>query len=213
MRFVWLWGALFAIGLFLVATQEKLALHQTANAIHGPGLDWFFRWFTHTADGLVPTGLALVLLFYRDVRAFLMMALSCGVSAIVVQLLKRQVFGDMHRPSAFRDALGDLHWVEGVELHGHFSFPSGHSTAAFSMCFALAVVLARPRLAMPLAGLAALMAWSRVYLSQHFLQDAVAGSLLGTAAAFGVYWMLYRSPMSGMPWLDARLKVPGRRKA
>jgi len=213
LRFTLMWGALFAIGLFLVATQEKLALHRAVNAIHGPGLDWFFSWFTHTADGLVPAGLALALLFVRDVRAFLMMGLSCGISAIAVQLLKRQVFSDMHRPSAFRDHLGDLHWVEGVDLHGHFSFPSGHSTAAFSMCFALAVILSRPRLAMPFAVLAALMAWSRVYLSQHFLQDAVAGSLLGTAAAFGIYWALYRSPMSGRPWLDARLMVPGRRKA
>ena len=60
------------------------------------------------------------------------------------------------------------------------SFPSGHA----AMSFAAATVLARsvPRPVAPLLFvLAALIAWSRVYVGVHYPTDVLAGALLGTA--------------------------------
>jgi membrane-associated phospholipid phosphatase len=199
-------GLLLALpGLWFVFTTNKLAFHAIINSRHTPGWDLFFIYATHLGDGLMPTVLALALLFLKDVRSALMVGLSCGSSAIIVQFLKRQVFSHMDRPGRFREGLGDMHWVADIELNNHFSFPSGHSTAAFSMCFALAVILGRPKWGLAMALIGGVLAFSRVYLSQHFTQDIIAGAALGTVTAYFVYRWLYVSPFSQRPWLYRRV--------
>lgn len=199
------WSVLAASALIALLTTEKLKLHATLNSHHTPWADAFFTNFTHLADGLVPTAIALLLLFTSNLRSFLLMALSCSLSAIVLQTLKHTLFIDMDRPSMFRDQLVGMDWVDGVELHRYFSFPSGHSTAAFSMCLSLAVIIGARYGGVLWVLVAALLAFSRVYLSQHFLQDALAGSALGTLTALLVYHVLYRSTFAERAWLDRRI--------
>jgi membrane-associated phospholipid phosphatase len=62
------------------------------------------------------------------------------------------------------------------------SFPSGHAMTAFAV--AGAVALLAPRLRLPVLGLAAVIAFSRVYLGVHFWVDVLVGAALG--AAIGV---------------------------
>lgn len=197
--------AVFALpAAFLAFTIGKLALHASLNAYHSPWSDVFFRYATHLADGLLPVLFALVLLFTRDMRSFLMMTLGTGISAIAVQLLKRQVFAHMHRPGMFKQGLDGMPWVEGMDLNMYFSFPSGHSTAAFSMCLALAVIIGKPKWAALLAVVAVMLAYSRVYLSQHFVQDTLAGAALGTCVSGLVFLWLYGSRSANRPWLNKR---------
>ncbi|MBK7084793.1 MAG: phosphatase PAP2 family protein [Flavobacteriales bacterium] len=98
----------------------------------------------------------------------------------------------------------DLYLVDGVTMHHHFSFPSGHATAAFSMCLALAVIDGQRRTGWAWALLACILAFSRVYLSQHFTEDVLAGALVGTGTAVVVYHPLFRASFSHRPWLDRR---------
>jgi membrane-associated phospholipid phosphatase len=203
-RFLMVWMALFAFGAAMAIMGDKLVLHAAMNQHHAPWSDLFFRVLTLAADGWTPTLLAFVLLFIKDVRSFMMLGLSCGVSAIIAQFLKRQVFPEMDRPSMFREQLGTMDWVSGIDLHQHFSFPSGHSTAAFSMCLALAVVIGNRKWAVPMVLLAAGMAYSRIHLSQHFLQDTVAGSAVGVLTAVAIHHWLYRSDFAKKSWLARR---------
>jgi membrane-associated phospholipid phosphatase len=53
--------------------------------------------------------------------------------------------------------------------------------------------------------LAALLAFSRVYLSQHFVEDAVTGAAIGTITAWVTYRWLYVSPFSRKGWLERSL--------
>ena len=197
--------ALFAApGLFAVAFTGRPELHAAINASLPVACDPLFRYGTHLADGLVPTGIAVVLLLTSTWRRFLMLGLSTAISALVVQFLKRNVFGDMLRPVEHLSSMPELRLIDGVELNHHFSFPSGHSTAAYAMCLALAVLSGRVRWAGWLAVGAAFMAFSRVYLSQHFTEDILAGAFLGTVTAWAVHRWLYGQAMMDRTGLDRR---------
>jgi len=70
-----------------------------------------------------------------------------------------------------------------------FSFPSGHTSAAF--LFATLVTLYLGPLALPLYLWAAAVAMSRVVLGVHFPSDTVVGAILGTAIALATAsWLL-----------------------
>ena len=64
------------------------------------------------------------------------------------------------------------------------SFPSGHSASAAA--FATGVLLEAPLVGVPLAALAAGVAYGRVYTGVHYPSDVLAGVALGAAAAVGV---------------------------
>lgn len=61
------------------------------------------------------------------------------------------------------------------------SFPSGHAASAFAFATGVAHVL--PSAGVPLRGLAAVVAYSRVHTGVHYPGDAVAGALVGTVVA------------------------------
>lgn len=69
-----------------------------------------------------------------------------------------------------------------VPLPADFSFPSGHTAASFAA--AAALFFAKSRLASPALYLAALIAFSRLYLGVHFPTDVAAGALIGMGAAY-----------------------------
>ena len=79
------------------------------------------------------------------------------------------------------------HLAEQVPLARHVpmpsttSFPSGHAAAAFAFATGVGHVL--PPAAIPLRGLAALVAYSRVHSGVHYPGDVVAGALIGTTLA------------------------------
>lgn len=64
------------------------------------------------------------------------------------------------------------------------SFPSGH--AASAAAFTTGVWLEAPRRALPVAALAATVAYSRVHTGAHYPGDVVAGAAMGVGAALTV---------------------------
>lgn len=173
---------LFA-GAVILLTTDKLAFHIWINQWNHSLLDGFFKYATYAGDGFFAAVIILLIFIYR-IR-FGVVAL-CGFlgSGLVTQVLKRLVFDDHDRPSKVLENLADLHLVDGVVMHRSFSFPSGHSTAAFSIFFLLCL-LSKNRAVQVLCFILSLtVASSRVYLSQHFVQDIYAGSVLGTGISF-----------------------------
>lgn len=85
-------------------------------------------------------------------------ALALSVSQAVVHSLKHLV----QRPRPFTA----LNWARVVNPPSDFSFPSGHTAAAFAWALVMAKHI--PQLAMPAVILASLVAVSRVYLGVHY---------------------------------------------
>jgi undecaprenyl-diphosphatase len=84
-----------------------------------------------------------------------------------------------------------------LETPTTFSFPSGHATVSFACATVLA--LAVPRLRWPLFALAALVAWSRVYVGVHYPGDVLAGAVLGVAIATALRMLAGALRRSGPP--------------
>jgi len=102
---------------------------------------------------------------------------SVAVTATVVNL-DLKPFGRRRRPDR---ATAQVPVARQVRMPASTSFPSGHSAAAFAFATGVGQVL--PPVAIPLRGLAALVAYSRVHTGVHYPGDVVAGALTGTVLA------------------------------
>jgi membrane-associated phospholipid phosphatase len=111
----------------------------------------------------------------RNRRLPPLVALAATASFLLASALNALIKGlvDRSRPPAAMgfDAL--------IGVPGSPSFPSGHAMTAFATATAVAVLA--PRLRAPVLALAALIAFSRVYLGVHFWLDILAGAALGAA--------------------------------
>jgi membrane-associated phospholipid phosphatase len=119
----------------------------------------------------------------------------------LAQLIKNFGFPREPRPAEyFSRMMNLLHTVSGVELSHWNSFPSGHTTSAFAFFALIAVWVKHPMLKFLCLLCAVTVAFSRMYLLQHFLVDVYVGSLLGTITA----WVLL---INYMPAIE-KIKMP-----
>jgi membrane-associated phospholipid phosphatase len=102
---------------------------------------------------------------------------SLGVTATVVNVAVKPL-SRRRRPDRLA---AEVPLARHVRMPSSRSFPSGHSAAAFA--FATGVGQVSPTAAIPLRGLAALVAYSRVHTGVHYPGDVLAGSLIGTTLA------------------------------
>lgn len=75
-----------------------------------------------------------------------------------------------------------------IEAPHDFSFPSGHTIASFEA--ATALLLHHKKLGIPAMVIAALVAFSRLYLYVHYPTDVIASILLGVGLAFLGSWLV-----------------------
>lgn len=183
--------AVFIAGFVLWAVYDKADSHILLNSWHTPRLDIFFKYFTEIGGGLPAyVGIAALLL---SIRGGLDILLSQLLSLILTHAVKYSVAAP--RPVTFFSEIGrqmpDV--VEGVYLNTVHSFPSGHTSAVFAFCMCLAAMLPKKYkwLGCALCIIAALGSYSRIYLSQHFLEDTLAGALIGILSAAAIHIWLY----------------------
>jgi membrane-associated phospholipid phosphatase len=114
------------------------------------------------------------------------------LSTGLIQLLKHFVFTSSLRPIAYFASSGlKWHLVEGLPIHSYNSMPSGHTGAAFFMFFWVALILKRFHWGIVAGILAGGVAYSRVYLFQHFPVDTLVGAAIGVGASALFYSINY----------------------
>lgn len=168
-----------SIFLLVYGKQESFFL---INGNHNIYLDFFFKYFTYAGDGFMWVAVLLFCLFFRK-KYILAVIAAVVISTLLAQFLKRIIFPEELRPIAHLADNFPIHVVEGVKMNRLFSFPSGHSTAAFTIALILAHMINKRSWSLILPFLAMLVGYSRVYLAQHFLTDVLAGMILGIISA------------------------------
>jgi undecaprenyl-diphosphatase len=142
-------------------------------------------FLTHIAtEGLVFLLVAGVLAIRWRRPWFFAAVVVADVVADVISLILRQVI-DRPRPFLVHPLPRPL-----VHPPSTGSFPSGHSATAFAC--ATVIAWAEPRLAVPIFVLAALVAWSRVYVGVHYPLDVIGGAALGIAVGAAVVYLARR---------------------
>lgn len=170
---------LLAIGGAILISHSKAALHLSINQWHGSVQDVFFKYATWMGNGWFVAVLFLVLLFVK-VRYALMLLAGNVLITIVIQGIKHLVFPGTPRPLAYFNKLHEsLHLIHGEHMHMYNSFPSGHSATAFGLFILMIFITRNQWLKFVWLIMAAFIAFSRIYLSQHFLVDVEFGALLG----------------------------------
>jgi undecaprenyl-diphosphatase len=109
---------------------------------------------------------------------FFVALVTATLAADGVSLLLRQWIGRDRPPLVYADPKP----LVGVPHSG--AFPSGHAASAFAA--ATVIAWASRRLAIPAYVLAAIVAWSRVYVGVHWPLDVIGGAALGTLVAIAL---------------------------
>jgi membrane-associated phospholipid phosphatase len=175
----------------LVLWLGKDGAFQLINSNHNSTADLFFKYFTHYGDGVMWAPLGLFCFFYRK-KYFIAVVAGVLISTIIAQFLKRVVYPEELRPISYLSETFPVHQIAGVEMRKLHSFPSGHATTAFTMALIMAHMSNKKFWSIMLPILAALAAYSRVYLSQHFPTDVLAGMCIGILSAI-LSLLIYRS--------------------
>ncbi len=183
---------LFLLSFAALVISNKSDIHIFLNQHHNLFFDSFFYYATFLGDGLTAT-LVIIMFIAIKFRFFLIVGLSNIVAAGITQILKHTVFAEVYRPKKFFEGIYNLYFVPGVDNYLFYSFPSGHSTCAFAMYFSFALIVKSNKLKFLFFILAVLAGYSRIYLSQHFLQDVIAGSFIGLFCAFCFYLLFYNN--------------------
>ncbi|MCH5184534.1 MAG: phosphatase PAP2 family protein [Oscillospiraceae bacterium] len=115
----------------------------------------------------------------------------CGLSMIIALVFCMMIGNGVLKPYFARIRPFDLTGFEPlIKRPGGYSFPSGHTMAAFScVC---AVIFFDRVLGMGVLVLAVLMAFSRMYLYMHYPTDILGGIFFGAVFGCSAAWIAKR---------------------
>jgi membrane-associated phospholipid phosphatase len=186
----------------LLLLNQKADLHLWLTSFYTPFGDVFFHYYTYVGDW-IPYAVIAGLLFY-SYRMALFVLLTQLVTGLASQLIKHAL--NEPRPVLYfkqNFPAIQLHRVAGEHLNTVHSFPSGHTITAFAFFLALAFYTKRPAIHFLYFVLAVLVGYSRIYLSQHFALDVLAGSLIGVSLTILCKIYFDKLPLK---WADGSLR-------
>jgi len=187
-------------GLMLMFSKTELFLW--INNHHNPFFDEFFKIITFLGDGIT-TILVVLFLLFVNYRYAVFTAIAYAYSSLVVQILKRIFHAP--RPIKYFEDISPIRTIEGYSIHQWNSFPSGHTASVFTLAVVLTFIVKDKKYHWLILPLAALTAFSRVYLAQHFMEDIIAGAILAVMLTFQLRYSLEKTQWYNSAKLDGRL--------
>jgi membrane-associated phospholipid phosphatase len=180
---IWFWTVIFAV-LLPIFFLEDGKIHALFKSNRAPIVNVLMHFLTRMGGGWVLALEALVLFgigwWWKDLKlkqVGVRGLIAMGVSGVLVQVIKHVV----GRPRPRLADRGLFEWGPTFE-RGHDSFPSGHAISAFAMAAVLSWYFPAGRWIW--YSIAALIAFSRVYVGAHYASDVMFGAILGVWVGF-----------------------------
>lgn len=174
----------------------ELKILHLFESLHNPVTDPIMYFITSLGNaGIIWIIIALFMLFILPKR-YRKVGLTVAIGLLLSLIMCNGVMKNLYqrvRPFNADTTFENLYNIFG-SIHD-WSFPSGHTSASFAS--AVGIILWRKKEGIAALILAALISFSRLYLTVHYPTDVLAslilGSLYGAAAYFLVKYLLSKS--------------------
>jgi len=169
--------------ILLCAGKTDIALY--INNWHCTIADTFFKYYTNVGLGWLIVPVLFILAFVR--LRYMIIALAGFLITFIINDSIKSIVGSPRPVEVFTKLHQSLYFVSGVDIYHWNSFPSGHTAIAFSSFSMLALCFDNKLLKFLFFVMAFLVAFSRMYLSEHFLLDVYVASIIGVSATLLIY--------------------------
>lgn len=197
--------------LIIKAIYSRETIFFTVNSWNFPLGDTLAPYITDIGDGTTAVILSLLMLFF-SYRNWLLLASSYAVTSVVAQILKYIYIAP--RPKLyFAEQWSRVHTVDGVYILEKYSFPSGHTVSAFSAALVITYLCKKQGWGIPALLVAIMVGYSRMYLTEHFYEDVLAGSAIGVfVTIFWLTWLDNKQFMQSAKWNRGLLDLVSKKK-
>lgn len=169
------------LSVFILVTYSKSEGFYLLNPYHPPFLTYIFIYATYLGDGFFCIAVGILLFIFKQRFLSLMVLSSYAISGIIAQALKYFVIEP--RPAILLKETTYPYFIDDVTLHNLHAFPSGHTASAFALAAVLSFAAKNKNFSILFLIGALLVGYSRIYLAQHFLDDVLAGAIIGFVSA------------------------------
>ncbi|HEY5499454.1 MAG TPA: phosphatase PAP2 family protein [Bacteroidales bacterium] len=162
--------------------NADISLLREINLNRNRSLDGTFKAITNSAAPIsvgLPIGLLGIGIIKGDsalARNAIVIGASVVTSTIVTTIMKNTV----KRPRPF-ETYSD---IEKLSDGGSYSFPSGHTSGAFSLATSLSLEYPKWYVIVPSYAWASAVAYSRMDLGVHYPSDVLMGAIVGAGSAY-----------------------------
>ena len=193
------WGIASVTVILLCILNYSFLDIQAALWFHSLGKGWPYELFekiTLFGDSLyyIVGGMLLFMVFRNNKKHLassgLFLVFSVAASGLAADLIK-YITGRARPKLYFSKQLFGFDFFRWE--HAWTSFPSGHSATALTVGMFLALLFPRWRFYWFFG--AVIVAFSRIFLSQHYISDVIAGSFLGIVSTLLLYNYCFKSKL------------------
>jgi len=174
---------------------DQAVQHFINVGLQSPFMSVLMRWFTYLGlDQVIMTSMVVLIAVRFTRRVGLQALIAYGLAGPAAMLLKIQC------PRLRPGYPGDGVIVAPDEQLFLSSFPSGHTTIAFSLAFTLLLSFPGPRripIGVAAIVLASLVGFSRIYRGVHWPTDVMGGIAVGWLASLVAWWLFNRGQAKG----------------